>query len=696
MKFYTKVSIFLTLMLFTIGNALAWEQSYEGHPYDETGNLFASGSLASNGHGFCWSASVSDAGFVQLNEPFNGHLSFSFKCPTYSIGPMLQIYDGSGNRCIDYYFSSVSLSADTWHRIEYVGSSSGISLYVDGIFKQTVGYSPLYTSGGYVKLGVRGGGYSYTCYFDDLTSGDCMIDSDSYAATTDTAQYYTPVYSAYTGTTWYAKVLSPYGSSLTQSVTPLSENAIPNTFLNQSGTYLIKLYQNDSTGHGVPMASRAFTVGTSDSKISLDKVNYAPGDTMIIDTYSKVYSGYTVEVPYYDSTGKLQTYTYDLTASEQTQKFTLPSTARGGSFVIAILDNYGGVRAGKQYNVLASGGITDVSLDKTVYAPLDVVKISYSNMPSGTTITIRVQNGNSQVSTNSWAGVAGSGVLTYTLPSSTADNFIVTAVSGNTALGQTTGTIISGIYYLSGNIVNPSDGSLIPGATITVGTATTISDLNGHYNFTVPAGWQALTVSKIGYMTNSNKVNIVYKVATQDFYLVKTYSGNGHSIYGLVADYYTGAPVSSALITLKQGSTTHTLFSYTGSGYYAYDAEDMTGNWTVTVTKSGYYTYTGTVTISGDTYKQINLTPTKFSATGDTGSTDSSGGSSSGGSGGSGSITNGGTSGSTDASTIDTTGVSQDRPGREAAKGAMEELEQTIPSLIGITVVMAFIKLISS
>lgn len=305
-----------------------------------------------------------------------------------------------------------------------------------------------------------------------------------------------------------------------------------------------------------------------------------------------------------------------------------------------------------------------------------------------------MQQGNSVLTSNTWNAVQGSGVLTYSLTSSSADNFIVTAISGNTALGQTTGTIISGIYYLSGNIVDPSDGSLIPGATVTVGTATTISDTNGHYNFTVPAGWQALTVSKTGYMTNSNKVNIVYKVATQDFYLVKTYSGSGHSIYGLVADYYTGAPVSSALITLKQGSTTHTLFSYTGSGYYVYDAGDMTGNWTVTVTKSGYYTYTGTVTISGDTYKQINLTPTKFSATGDTGSTDSSGGSGSDSSGSSGSITNGGTSGSTDASTIDTTGVSQDRPGREAAKGAMEELESTVPALIGILLVRVLMELV--
>jgi hypothetical protein len=715
MKFYIKIGLILLTVLLFASPTFAWEQSFEGHPDDLPSSLMSGQNVQSRDHGFADKAGyLNGTQTLKINLPYDGYLAYSLKFVAYQgwnqghQALTLRGSDGTIYFYKDYYISNSpydSFTYSNWNRVEFVENDlkTGITCYINGVLFSNDAYISSPTNPQNITLTISSGVNNADTWIDDISNKGTIVGCDNVVSIG--SQYYTvgftPLINNFAGAGyWFTETHSPNGRSLYQnlSVANLSEQSIPGSFFQEPGNYIIKVcqhsyYDNQNTS----FSNRIFGYQLSlSSRVYTDKTDYSPGDTITAYYYlspKSNYSGYTIQIPYYDSTGTLKTYIAPLTSTESSIQFKLPSTARGGSFVISLSDPYGGVKAGVQYYVLVSEGLTDLSIDKTVYSPSDVVKIKYSNMPQNTVLTIKTLKGNTPQNSYSWNYISGSGVLTYQLTSDGSDTFIVSAISGTTQLGQTTGTIKSGIYYLSGSIVDPSDGSLIPGASIIIGSASTVSDINGHFNLSVPAGWQSISITKTGYQSNINKVNIVYPVATQDFYLVKSYSGNGHSLYGLVTDYYTGAPVGSALITLKQGATTHTLFSYTGSGYYIYDAEDMAGNWTVTVTKTGYYTSIQTVTISGDTYKQIILTPTTYSSTGDTGSTDSSGGSDSD---SSGSITNGGTSGSTDASTIDTTGVSQDRPGREAAKGAMNELEQTIPSLIGITVVMAFIKLISS
>lgn len=719
MKF-SKLILFFCLIICLIAPVSAWEQSFEGSINDESISKFISSgpgnypfSIIGSEHGYAiYTAETSStpASYTQtltINEPWLEYFSFSYKQLDGmgmggGGGVYVTLYNGSSIVWASP-LASVPNNLGLWHRIEVIDDSAhtGASYYLDGAY---IGNSPYLSDSTkidkYIISFSSGFNSANHVWLDDFSTSPATIFSDDTVIPgLGLGQYYR-VGCELGGTSgdasFYTKAFSPEGNTLQQTITNYSEQLIPMSFFNESGTYFIKLYQSDESGsHYFPVATKYFTyILPGATQLSIDKKDYSPGETIFISAYAKDYTGYKIVVPYYDSSGKLQLFTYTLTSSDVSLKFTIPETARGGSFVIYLKDSNGLTKSGVQYNCLASGGLTSLKIDKTVYAPGDTVKISYSNMPENTQISMRLQKGNALITSNSWNGVSGSGVVSYQLSSSNADNFLVSAISGNTALGQTTGTIISGIYYLSGHIIDPSSGSTIPGANISIGSSSTTSDINGAFNFSVPAGWQDLSITKTGYQANLNKVNIVYPIATQDFYVVKSYSGSGHSLYGLVTDYYTGAPVSSAYISLKQGSITHNLFSYTNTGYYIQDSEDMTGNWTVTVSKSGYYTSTQIVSVSGDTYNQIILTPTKYSSTGDTGSSDGSGGEDGSEGSGSGSGSGSSSSGSTDAATIDSTGVSQDRPGREAAKNSLEQFEEIVPGLLGLVIFRVVMELV--
>lgn len=111
------------------------------------------------------------------------------------------------------------------------------------------------------------------------------------------------------------------------------------------------------------------------------------------------------------------------------------------------------------------------------------------------------------------------------------------------------------------------------------------------------------------------------------------------------------------------------MLTHSRTGNYLFDQEGLEGTWTLTVTKTGYDTYTRKVTLEGDTYLSIKLVPV--------------GGSPNipddGGSGGS-----GGTGGT----------ESTDRPSREAAKESLTWLESVMPNLIKLVVVVFVLALI--
>jgi hypothetical protein len=354
MKFCLKLSTILLILLLFTSSASAWQQSFEGSAADDAISKFTmiSCSVAGIDHGFALKGTGTCS--VGVAEGFSNYMAFSVYGSGTSPSVEIMMYSISGPRKLDCYNPNIICSAGTWHRVEIIDTGGvGVNVYIDSTFYR----SYTYING--VTGSISSQVWSIVCgsgavYIDDIsTDAAAIFCDDTVVKGAGDGQYYRvgcELGSTSGNATFHVKAYSPSGNYIQQDVTNFSEKLIPMSFITEPGTYFIRLYQSDDSGHYLPMATHTFTYDFANSnQIYTDKKQYAPGETISIITYAQNYSGYKVEIPYYDSTGKLQTYKCDVTSSEQTTKFLIPPTALGGSFVIALLDSYGGVRAGTQY-----------------------------------------------------------------------------------------------------------------------------------------------------------------------------------------------------------------------------------------------------------------------------------------------------------------------------------------------------------
>ncbi len=383
---------------------------------------------------------------------------------------------------------------------------------------------------------------------------------------------------------------------------------------------------------------------------------------MQIFTYMPAYSsGYKVSVSYRTSSG-LTAYTYDVTSADYTKSWPLPSAAQGGSFFAYLRDPYDNVVAYDSFYISVPLGTTSLTLDKSTYEKNDTVKISYKYLPDNSDITLQLRSGSTNVYTESWRDLSGSGVISFNISGKAVDSIYVKAVTPvaggtNTLLAEAYAKILSGNGFISGKVYDSSTNSPISGATIYIGGSSAVTNALGYYEMTTLTGTQPVSIVCDGYNQYTGNVQLYSLSTSKNFYLVKTISTGSNTLYGTVTDYYTGAPLTNAYVQIKNGSTTYSMLTHSKTGNYLFDQEGLSGSWEVTVTKTGYDTHTRTVTISGDTYLSIKLVPINGSSIPDD---DSSSGSS---------------------------GSSTDRPGREAARESMKEFEALAPGLISLVVI---------
>ncbi|MRR11556.1 PEGA domain-containing protein, partial [bacterium] len=153
--------------------------------------------------------------------------------------------------------------------------------------------------------------------------------------------------------------------------------------------------------------------------------------------------------------------------------------------------------------------------------------------------------------------------------------------------------------------VRTSAGIAIPGATVAVtggGSATT--NASGAYSISLPAGTYTLTASASGYTAQAKTVTVVSaQAAPLDFSL--SAAPTVGAVSGTVTDATTSAAVSDATVTIG----TRTAATASNGTYLVTDL--ATGNYTITIAKAGYTTYSAnlSVTAGSTTTHNVSLVP---------------------------------------------------------------------------------------
>lgn len=698
---------YLLGFLLILGLALpasAWEQSFELHPNDDdlsymTADNFSLKTyteiptlLNPGGDGLFYYCYITEDIYqdIRIDRPFTDYFTFEFytRSPaSANIDIFLELYNGDGvnySPTSDYLCSPVTTTTITKYKMEFVRTSTGLDVYAnDVLVKSTTFVDPSEADGsGYmiVRFLNKNMPYAWIGVDNFIGSPDyALVSCDTELEDGENNQNYKVSFPYPDNRYMFTRVYAPNGTVIqTTNVSLWTQYSIPQTMITQDGTYSIKLFAHDTmTNSDIYYSSRYFihNIPSSDS-LTLNKDQYSPGEQMQIFTLiDNFVSGYTVSISYKTDTG-LTAYTYNVPSDDYTKVWPLPSKSIAGTYFVYLKDPENNIVASDYYYLAAPLGEVSLTLDKQTYENNDSVKIFYAAMPEDTRIDFYLLSGSTKVYTTQWLTVSGSGVKTVPIAGKAADSIYVKATQGDifegTVLSDVTASILSGTGFITGKVYDSNTNVPVSGATVYIGGSEAITNTLGFYEMTALMGTQPVSITKDGYNQYTGNVQIYSISSTEkNFYLVPLHSSGSNTLYGTITDYYSGAPLSTAYIQIKNGSVSYSMLSHSKTGNYLFDQADLIGSWEITVTKTGFDTYTGIVSIEGDTYKSIKLAPVGGTSI-DAEDTNTS------------SDTNDGIS--------EITGPGE-RPGREAARESMEQFEAVIPGIIGFVILRILMEL---
>jgi len=449
-------------------------------------------------------------------------------------------------------------------------------------------------------------------------------------------------------------------STATSSVVLSSGN------LTELGRYYVRLYQFTESNPDLSylLGSQYFDIvsstGDTDAcSIEINKDEINPGETLSIFAHVSPYtSGYRVFLNYGG------TKEFAVTAEDQTFFWTVPSDVDGNYIHCYLLDPSGNIKQYKFVKIIKSGNVPRIELDKDTYYNDEYIRVYYWYMPIGTKLSATYYLNGAKLDTSI---VTINDVVSYsdfTIGGRDADSVFIEAYSSDAVYDSEYADILYGNYGLSGKVLDAITGAAVEDATVLTPSFTVFTDDDGYYEHTSVPGSLNVTISADGYETLHTNVYVNSVNTKKDFYITPLYvSDTGASFYGIITDYYTGAPLSGCNVRLTNGSISHYTIS-TSKGYYVFDSADLIGTWTIKVSKTGYDSHSKTVTLDGDTYYGVRLVPSD-------GAPDT---------------------------VPDDDGTSpdgqSDRPSREAAKDSLTWLEETMPGLVKLAVLVFMLALV--
>ena len=150
-------------------------------------------------------------------------------------------------------------------------------------------------------------------------------------------------------------------------------------------------------------------------------------------------------------------------------------------------------------------------------------------------------------------------------------------------------------YVLSGNVYDSITLAHLEGVAIMIGSTLLSTDVNGSYAITLIPGIYAVTASKDEYTTHSGFVNVIGNTIYDISLVLITYV-----LSGTVSDSETHTPLEGVEVIV--GSTT---LSTDETGHYSIVV--VPGNYAIAANKTGYTPYSGSVEVSSNTTKDIEL-----------------------------------------------------------------------------------------
>ncbi|KKH49776.1 hypothetical protein EO93_01820 [Methanosarcina sp. 1.H.A.2.2] len=311
------------------------------------------------------------------------------------------------------------------------------------------------------------------------------------------------------------------------------------------------------------------------------------------------------------------------------------------------------------------GAASTIELDKSTYLNTDKISIFYDALPPST--DIRLQGSLNGVITleQSWIKT-GSGILSYQLPGDNLTYLSVIAANEGELLAEDHARVAYGEdYVFYGSVYDSYTQTPIEGAEVNLQGVIVYSDGAGRYSIPTSPGSKSLTVNTTGYNTHYETVSLTQVTTLKNIYLVPLSESTGETglIYGACSDYETGQSIETAYIQIS--NTTGVTFSALGrsvTGAYVFEDLPNGSVWTLKASKTGYDNYQQQITVNGSTFQLIRLVSQDYGGSTPPGDDDGD---------------------STD-----------DRPSREAAKDSLTWLEETMPGLVKLAVLVFMLALV--
>ncbi|GAB4322369.1 MAG: hypothetical protein Kow0074_13860 [Candidatus Zixiibacteriota bacterium] len=301
-------------------------------------------------------------------------------------------------------------------------------------------------------------------------------------------------------------------------------------------------------------------------------------------------------------TGTMQ----DSTTTDSAGEYQFSGIQNGSYTLVASLS---GFRAGVANVTVAGSPVVQDFVLKASTTVTGMVGLAGGDGVSGATIELvgpenRMATTNAQGFYSITDVVEGEYTGTASLPGFISDTKLISVADVPVVADFTLvpGTIVTGM------VTDSMTGAPIAGAEITFDGASdyvTVSAADGTFNLgTIPQGVYAVTIEATNYET---KVLSTVTLTATAYFLPVEIAPIVSSMFGIVEDARTGAPIQGATVSLT-GPTVGSDVTDIAGGYDIVHL--FYGTYTVTVSAPGYITTQATVEIgSGRVYKQFALSP---------------------------------------------------------------------------------------